>query len=160
MEYPELLKQYYSMENAVLVSPHGLRKRMDAGDSSFILVDLRSHEEFLKGRIKGALNIPAYRDPDTAAYDEHERIISAFKDLPSGQEIILYCYSKYCMTGRKIGKLLADNGILAKHLNIGWNEWRHSWNQWNHEHEWELVQVSDYIEEDGTRTEPVVSCLC
>jgi len=37
------------------------------------------------------------------------------------------------MTGRKIGKMLAEKEIYVKHPNIGWNEWRYYWNLWNHE---------------------------
>ena len=50
------------------------------------------------------------------------------------------------MSGRKIGRILAENGIYVKHLGIGWNEWRYFWNLWNHEYEWSITDVSDYIE--------------
>ena len=57
------------------------------------------------------------------------------------------------MTGRKIGLMLADNGVYVKHLGIGWNEWRHDWVGWNHEHEWATTRVEDYVyigDEPGT----------
>ena len=50
------------------------------------------------------------------------------------------------MTGRKMGKLLAEHEIFVKHLAIGWNEWRYFWTQWNHEHEWGNTKVEDYVE--------------
>jgi hypothetical protein len=56
------------------------------------------------------------------------------------------------MTGRKVGKILANNGIFVKHLNIGWNEWRHDWNAWNHEHEWNTTTVQNYLE--GSEVKP------
>ena len=49
------------------------------------------------------------------------------------------------MTGRKIGAMVAQEGIFVKHLGIGWNEWRYEWNDWNHEHEWNLTNVENYI---------------
>mgnify|MGYP000616133077 CR=1 FL=1 len=136
---------YYQIENAVHVSPHGLRKLMDKGDESFVLVDLRSAVEYEKAHIVGAVNIPAYSDPDTSAYQEKARITQAFRDLPPGKEIIVYCYSTPCMTGRKIGLMLSEQGIYVKHLGIGWNEWRYHWTLWNHEHEWDKTKVEDYI---------------
>jgi len=144
----DLIKDFYLTENAVLVSPHSIREAMDKGDNSFILVDLRSQEEYEREHIIGAVSIPAYKDPDTPAYSDVERIINSFKELKAsnpGKDIIVYCYSIPCMTGRKVGSMLAENGIFVKHLGIGWNEWRYFWNLWNHEHEWNITNVEDYI---------------
>ncbi|HIH13677.1 MAG TPA: rhodanese-like domain-containing protein [Nanoarchaeota archaeon] len=145
----KLIKEFYEIENAVHVSPHSVRKAIDSNDDSFILVDLRSTQEYANGHIKGAINIPAYKDPDTSAYKDEERIVNSFaklKEKNPGKEIIVYCYSVPCMTGRKIGLMLAENGIYVQHLGIGWNEWRYSWTLWNHEHEWNLTKAEDYIE--------------
>lgn len=144
----ELIKEFYLVENAAHVSPHGLRRHMDKGDQNFIVVDLRSPLEYEREHIIGAVNIPAYTDPNTSAYKEVDRIVGQFRELIEknpDKEIITYCYSIPCMTGRKIGKMLAENGIYVKTLGIGWNEWRHFWTLWNHEHEWETVKPEDYI---------------
>jgi rhodanese-related sulfurtransferase len=141
----ELIAEFYAVENAVHVSPHGLRRMMDKGDQSYILVDLRSPEEYEREHIIGAINIAAYKDPNTSAYEETERIVGEFTKLPKDKDIIVYCYSSACMTGRKIGKMLSENGIFVKHLGIGWNEWRHFWTTWNHEHEWGVTKPEDYI---------------
>lgn len=140
-----LVRDYYLTENAVHVSPHSLRKSVDKGDSSYTLVDLRSQEEYEKEHIIGAINIPAYKDKDNSDYGAVERIVGAFSELPADKSIIVYCYSIPCMTGRKVGKMLAERGIYVKQLGIGWNEWRYFWNLWNHEHEWNATTVSDYI---------------
>ncbi len=142
----DLIKDYYKTEVAVHVSPHHLRKAMTKGDDSFILVDLRSAEEYEREHVKGAINIPAYKSPDKSAYGDVDRIVNAFSELPKDKEIIVSCYSIPCMTGRKIGNMLAENDIYVKQLGIGWNEWRYYWELWNHEHEWEKTDVSDYIE--------------
>ncbi len=155
----KLITTYYELENAALVSPHGLRKRMDKGDDSFLLVDVRSAEEYANCHIKGAINIPVYSDPDTAVYHETDRMLSAFQALPTNKELIIYCYSKMCMSGKKVGKLLTKNGIFPKHLGIGWNEWRHSWKSWNHEHEWETALVENYIEGAKNPSENNINCV-
>ncbi len=141
----ELIENFYLTENAVHVSPHSLRVKMSQGIKDFILVDLRSEEEYNEEHIAGAVNIPAYKSKDKSAYDEVERIVNSFEELPEDKEIIVYCYSLPCMTGRKIGKMLAENEIYVKHLGIGWNEWRYFWNLWNHEYEWNLTNVMDYV---------------
>jgi len=109
-------------ENAAHVSPHTLRRKMDKGEQDYILVDLRSPQEYEREHIIGAVSIPAYTDPNTSAYEEKDRIIRQFRELIEknpGKEIITYCYSIPCMTGRKIGKMLAENGIFVKTLIIG-----------------------------------------
>ena len=145
-----LIKDFYYTENAVHVSPHGLRKKMDQGDDSFILVDLRSQEEYEKEHVIGAVNIPAYADPDRSAYNEVDRIVNEFRELSEDKTIIVYCYSTACMTGRKIGKMLAENDIFVAHRGIGWNEWRYAWDMWNHDGE-AYVPWWDYI---ATGSEP------
>lgn len=141
----ELIEEFYAVENAVYVSPHGLRKMMDKGDESFVLVDLRSQEEYEQEHIIGAVNIPAYKDKDHSDYGAVDRIVGAFAALPKDKEVIVYCYSTPCMTGRKVGKMLAENDIFVKHLGIGWNDWKYDWTAWNHAHEWALTNAEDYV---------------
>ena len=140
-----LIADFYNIENAVHVSPHGIRKKMDKGSSDYLLVDLRSRQEYDKEHIVGAVSIPAYADPDTSAYGDVDRIVGAFRALPKEKDVIVYCYSMPCMTGRKVGKMLAEHGVYVKHLGIGWNEWRHFWTLWNHEHEWSATKAEEYI---------------
>jgi len=144
----ELIKEFYFAENAAHVSPHSLRRHMDKGDQNYVLVDLRSPQEYEREHIIGAVSIPAYTDPNTSAYEEKDRIVRQFRELIENnpkKEIITYCYSIPCMTGRKVGKMLAENDIYVKTLIIGWNEWRHFWTLWNHEHEWKTTKPEDYI---------------
>src|SRR3989338_6325710 len=144
----EIIASWYNAENAVHVSTHSLRKHISDSNTGFILVDLRSQQEYENEHILGAVNIPASEDPDTSAYGDVERIVSSFRELKNsnpGKDIVVYCYSMPCMTGRKIGKMLSEHEIYVKHLGIGWNEWRYHWNLWNHEHEWNNTNVMDYI---------------
>lgn len=151
------IAEFYAAETAVHVSPHSLRKKMDKGDESFILVDLRSAEEYETAHIIGAVSIPAYANPDKSAYEEVDRIVGAFRSLSENddKDIIVYCYSTACMTGRKIGHMLAEHGIYVKLLGIGWNEWRYGWDMWNHDGE-TPVRPLDYIANGPVPGEPTV----
>lgn len=142
------IAEFYKTENAVHVSPHSLRTHMAQGRADeFVLVDLRSQEEYEKEHIISAINIPAYSDANTSAYGDVDRIVQAFKEVIAqnpNKDVIVYCYSTPCMTGRKIGNMLIEHDIYVKHLGIGWNEWRYDWNMWNHDGETPSV-VEDYI---------------
>ena len=155
----QMIKDFYETENAVHVSPHTLRGKMDNGDLSYVLVDLRSAEEYEKEHVVGAINIPTYKNPNNSIKIGEDKeatqgIVNAFKALPADKEIITYCYSMPCMTGRKIGKFLAENKIYVKTLNIGWNEWRYFWTLWNHEGEWNATDVKDYVVSGSEAGEP------
>ena len=141
----DLIRDFYNVENAVYVSPHSIRKNI--GDGTYVLVDLRSREEYETAHIIGAVSVPAYATPDKSDYGAVDRIASSFRELQAenpGKDIVVYCYSMPCMTGRKIGKMLADRDIYVKHLGIGWQEWRYYWDLWNHDGETKVNPV-DYI---------------
>jgi len=131
----KLIQEFYEHEVATNISAHWLRKKISSGDTSFVLVDVRSEEEYLEGHIKWAISIPAYTDRDNTQNISNERILEAFTSISPDKEIITYCYSSYCMSSRKIGKFLAENDVYVKHLTVGWNEWRYHWDLWNYPHE-------------------------
>ena len=137
------IAQYYNHEVATNISAHGLRKKLNDASQDFILVDVRSEEEYIEGHIIWAVSIPAYTDRDNSQHISNERILEAFQALDPNKEIITYCYSAYCMTSRKIGKYLAENEVYVKHLTVWWNEWRYGWSLWNYPHEEDKTQ--DYI---------------
>jgi rhodanese-related sulfurtransferase len=155
----DLIKEFYFIENAVRVSPHSVRVQMDKGGGNYLLVDLRSPQEYEREHIIGAVNVPAYADPNTPAYQDSERIAGLFKELIAKnpqKDIVVYCYSAPCMTGKKVGKILAEEGIYIKHLGIGWNEWRFYWGMWNHEYEMETRKVEDYVWKGASPGVPAV----
>jgi rhodanese-related sulfurtransferase len=109
------IKQYYDIETAVSVSPFDYVREMESGNSSEVLVDLRNSNDYEVSHFNGSINIPA--EEMSAEY-----LVSSFGNLSKDKTPVVFCYASYCMLGRKTGKLLADNGIYVKHLNIGWAE--------------------------------------
>lgn len=136
----DLRKDYYFSESATLVSPHTMRLNMDKGQVDFVLVDVRSAEDYQKGHIRGAINIP---------FDGSEEAINKFREaLKTGKEerrsyAVVYCYSSACMLGRKTGQELAKHGISVKELSIGYNDWEQQYKVWNNPGE--VYDINDYI---------------
>jgi rhodanese-related sulfurtransferase len=139
---PDELRQkqmadYYANSVATLVSPHSIRERMTHGDESFILVDTRAQEDYEREHIVGAINI----DSSLPVAD----VVAMYRSLPSDKQVIIYCYSASCMNGRKVGNLLAQNGVYVQEMTVGWNEWRYAWESWNYDTEWDEHFVEDYV---------------
>jgi len=111
----DVFREFYSTETKVSVSPSDYLYELRTGKQPGILVDLRTPDAYKAGHMVSAINIPAGQ-MDTA------QIVAAFSKLPKNATAINYCYSSDCMLSRNVGKALADNGIYAKHLTVGWLE--------------------------------------
>lgn len=105
-------EEFYTIEIATNVSPSDFVSDLEHGSITGLVVDLRSKSAYEAGHLVTAINI------DTSLMDE-EQLINAFKELPKDKPIITYCYSSYCMLSRKVGKVLADNGIYVMHFTAG-----------------------------------------
>jgi len=99
-------KYYTEMGADVYKIPEAdLKAKIDAGDTSFLLIDIRSAEDYAKGHIKGAVNIP------------FAKVGEYLDKLPADKPIIEYCY-----TGQTAGQTVAIMnmyGLKAKSLNLG-----------------------------------------
>ena len=141
MKSAEALRQdYYYSESATLVSPHTMRLNMDKGQVDFVLIDLRSAEDYERGHIRGAINIPFDGKPET--------IVKFRKALEEGNKerrsyAIVYCYSYACMLGRKTGQELSKHGISVKELSVGYNDWAQQHHIWNSPGE--VYDINNYI---------------
>ncbi len=136
----DLRKDYYFSETATLVSPHTMRLNMDKGQVDFVLVDVRAAEDYQRGHIKGAINIPFDGKPGTV-----EKFRKALADGKKARRnyAIIYCYSSSCMLGRKTGQELAKQGISVKELGIGYNNWAQESAVWNNPGE--VFDINNYI---------------
>jgi len=108
-------REFYATETLVSISPSDYIYELRTGKQPGILVDLRTPQEYAKGHLVTAINIPA------GQMNESE-LVAAFARLPKNQTPINYCYSSYCMLSRQVGLALADHGIYAKHMSAGWLE--------------------------------------
>lgn len=85
-----------------------LKARVDSNDSKMLLLDLRKAEDYAKGHIKGAINVP------------FGKVNEYLDKLPADKDIIVYCY-----TGQTAGQTVAIMnmyGYNAKSLNLGFDK--------------------------------------
>ena len=97
------------MDAQSLIDQKQLAKKMKRGDVT--LLDVRSRDEYRKGHITGAINIP---------YDELE---THLKKLPKDREVIAYCRGPLCVLSVNAVALLKAKGISATRLESGFSDW-------------------------------------
>ncbi len=95
-----------------LITQDALLERESRHDDSLVVIDVRTAEEFAKGHVPGAINIP------------HDQIASRLADVPKDKDVVLYCHS-----GRRAGlaaTVLQDHGYTRlSHLEgdmIAWQQ--------------------------------------
>ena len=81
-----------------------------------ILIDVRFPQEFKKGHIPWAINIPSHEFP--------EKLPEFMKQISFSQEIIIYCGGIECSDAKDMAFLLKAKGYKdVKVYNGGWEEW-------------------------------------
>jgi rhodanese-related sulfurtransferase len=94
-----------------LVSQDALLAMQARKDSSLLLLDVRTPDEFSAGHIPGAVNIP------------YDQVAAHLAEIPKGDEVVLYCHS-----GRRAGlaaEVLAANGYTRlAHLEGDMQGWQ------------------------------------
>ena len=97
------------------VSPKEAFKKYQGGKVLFI--DARYYEDFLKGHIKGALNLPYHR------FDENfDQVVDR---LERWDELITYCDGEDCDLGINLADKLRMLGFFrVSYLINGWTVWQ------------------------------------
>lgn len=101
-------KYFAEMPDHIYKIPEAdLKARVDANDATMLIVDIRKAEDYAKGHIKGAVNVP------------FAKVNEYLDKLPADKELIVYCY-----TGQTAGQTVAIMnmyGYNARSLNLGFD---------------------------------------
>ncbi len=82
-----------------------------------VFVDVRSHEQFALGHIKGALSIPG------------SQLVRRFNEVTPGKTVIAYCAcSAEQSSGRAAADLIAHGVKNVFALKGGWQDWKNERN--------------------------------
>lgn len=95
-------------EHTYKINSPELKERIDANDPNILVIDIRSAEDYAKGHVKGAVNIPFGK--------MHEYL----DKLPADKEIFIYCY-----TGQTAGQTVAVMnmyGYNARSVHLGFDK--------------------------------------
>ena len=111
-------EEFFAAELDFKTNPYGVNKMIDEKAKDIIIVDVRSTEDYAKGHIPGAINIPYEK------YNGFNGSETKFPGLTKDKVNIVYCYNHLCNLAQKAAKVFASNGYPVKEMVGGFEEWK------------------------------------
>lgn len=110
-EVQSVMQDFYFRRDALeAVTRESLVQRLK--DGTVTLLDIRPQDEFTKGHIPGAINIPP---------GQLERRLAG---IPKRREIVAYCRGPYCVMSFEVVSALRSKGYRVRRLEDGFPEWK------------------------------------
>jgi len=99
------------------ISTEELKKKLDAGGTDFVLVDVLSKEKYAARHVPGALNVPETLD--------YVKTFEAALQVPKDTEIAVYCSSSTCQASVRAADALEKAGYAnVVHYKDGIAGWQ------------------------------------
>jgi rhodanese-related sulfurtransferase/DNA-binding transcriptional ArsR family regulator len=95
-------------ESVEQLTAQELARRLATGE--VVVLDVRPEPEYRAGHIAGALSVPLSELPTFG--------------LPRRREVVAYCRGPYCVYADDAVRLLREQGVEARRLDVGFPEWR------------------------------------
>lgn len=110
---PAKAKAYFEDKLAFTTGPIELDRWIKTGEDNLVIVDVRAAEDFGKGRIPGAINIPKEKwgSPQGLARDKTN---------------VVYCYTQQCHLAANACVQFAGAGYPVMELDGGFEAWKES----------------------------------
>jgi rhodanese-related sulfurtransferase len=127
---PERARSYFEAKLAFTTGPVELDKWIKSGEENLVVVDVRQVEDFSKGHIPGAVNIPKDHWND-------------LKELARDKTNVVYCYSQQCHLAANACAHFAARGFPVMELEGGFEAWK--------EHQLEIEEESAHRFKTGAQ---------
>lgn len=110
---PAKAKAYFEDKLAFTIGPVELDRWIKSGENNLIIVDVRDAEDFLKGHIPEAINLPKdkWNNP---------------QELGRGKTNVVYSYTERCHLAASACAMFADKGFSVMELEGGFQFWNKS----------------------------------
>jgi len=108
---PEKAKAYFEQKLAFTTGPVELSKWIKSREDNLVVVDVREAEDYAKGHIPGAINIPRdkWQNPQGLARDKTN---------------VVYCYTQQCHLAANACLQFSTAGYPVMELEGGFENWR------------------------------------
>jgi rhodanese-related sulfurtransferase len=108
---PERAKAYFEDKLAFTTGPVELERWIKSGENNLVIVDVRESEDFNKGHIPGAINLPReeWGNPRGLSHDKTN---------------VVYCYTQQCHLAANACVQFASKGYPVMELEGGFAVWK------------------------------------
>jgi rhodanese-related sulfurtransferase len=108
---PEAAKAYFEDKLAFTTGPVELDRWIKSGENNLVIVDVRAAEDFNKGHIPGAINVPRedWANPQGLSTDKTN---------------VVYCYTQQCHLAANACVQFAGRGYPVMELDGGFGAWK------------------------------------
>lgn len=107
---PAKAREFFEAEMEFTTGPVELDRRRKS-DSNIVIVDVREAEDFKKGHVPGAVNLP---------HDQWQTLKGLSKDKVN----VLYCYSQVCHLAKSAAVEFAGKGFPVVEMEGGFKAWK------------------------------------
>ena len=118
---PEQAKAYFEAKLAFTTGPVELDRWIKSAEDNLVVVDVRATDDFAKGHIPGAINVPKEQ------WDNP-------RGLSRDKTNVVYCYTQQCHLAANACAQFAGKGYPVMELEGGFETWK--------EYELEIEQPS------------------
>jgi rhodanese-related sulfurtransferase len=108
---PARARAYFEDKLAFTTGPVELDRWIKTGEDNFVVVDVREAEDFAKGHIPGAINLPREQW-------EHPQGLSRDKTN------VVYCYNQQCHLAANACVRFSAQGYPVMELDGGFENWK------------------------------------
>ena len=108
---PEQAKAYFEQKLAFTTGPVELSRWIKSREDNLVVVDVREEEDYRKGHIPGAINIPRekWHNPQGLSRDKTN---------------VVYCYTQQCHLAANACVQFASAGYPVMELDGGFETWK------------------------------------
>ena len=108
---PAKARAYFEEKLAFTTGPVELDRWIKTGQDNLVIVDVRAAEDFAKGHIPGAINLPKeqWDNPQGLARDKTN---------------VVYCYTQQCHLAANAAVRFATKGYPVMELDGGFEVWK------------------------------------
>ena len=108
---PAQARAYFEAKLAFTTGPVELNRWIKTGEDNLVVVDVRAAEDYAKGHIPGAINLPKEK------WDTLE-------GLEKAKVNVLYCYTMVCHLAAGAAAHFAGRGFPVMELEGGFETWK------------------------------------
>ena len=104
-------RAYFEDKVAFSTGPIELDRMIRSGENNFVAVDVREAEDYAKGHVPGAINLPKER-------------WETLEGLQKNKANIVYCYTQTCHLAANACRLFAGKGYPVMEVEGGFKAWK------------------------------------